>query len=98
MQMAKMPTEEDGVRPLRGAKMGGNDFGSLPAVNYPWFFVCHFCQCELKRWLSVILNISQQMAKTLGGVGDHSTSFCWCGKSDEAGKFVRSGTGVPRVS
>lgn len=28
MQMAKMPTEEDGVRPLRGAKMGGNDFGS----------------------------------------------------------------------
>lgn len=29
MQMAKMPTEEDGVRSLRGAEMGGNDFGSL---------------------------------------------------------------------
>lgn len=29
MQTAKMPTEEGGVRPLRGAEMGGNDFGSL---------------------------------------------------------------------
>lgn len=29
MQTAKMPTEEDGVRSLRGVEMGGNDFGSL---------------------------------------------------------------------
>lgn len=28
MQMAEMPTEGDGMRPLRGAELDGNDFGS----------------------------------------------------------------------
>lgn len=59
-----------------------------------------FASVSPKEGLSVILNISQQMAKTSGTWETIARPSAAGVESqrDEAGKFVCSGTGMPRVS